>query len=118
MADKIAPIVTADSVLTLSKKQTRIGFGYRQRITALVSALLVSHLAIVMNVYTDSGRVNLMFIRVYFLIFFGFYAETDRLTLDTVRRSISDNLYELNDKLRSSRPQTSIRTSSRDGNLT
>lgn len=75
--------------------------GYRQRLTALVSALLVSHLATVMNAYTNSGRVNSMFIAGYFLIFFGLYAETDRLTVDTIRSATADSLDELNERLRS-----------------
>ncbi|MDS0297235.1 DCC1-like thiol-disulfide oxidoreductase family protein [Halogeometricum sp. S1BR25-6] len=75
--------------------------GYRQRLTALVSALLVAHLATVMNAYVDSGRVNSMFIAGFFLIFFGLYAETDRLNVDTVRRALSESIDDLNETLRS-----------------
>jgi hypothetical protein len=42
--------------------------GYRQRITALVSALLVSHLAVVLSTYSYTGRVNSMFVAAYFPI--------------------------------------------------
>ena len=76
--------------------------GYRERLTALLSALLVSHLAIVLSTYSYTGRVNSMFIAAYVLIFFGLYAETDPLSLDTVRGAGPLDREELDRRLRSS----------------
>lgn len=76
--------------------------GYRLRLTAFASALLVSHLGIVRFVYNSSGGVTSLFIAAYFVGFFGIYRHTDELSLDRVRRTSEQSLPSLVSRLKSS----------------
>lgn len=76
--------------------------GYRLRLSAFVSALLVGHLGIVRFVYNPHGGVTALFIAIYFLLFFGIYRHTDELSLDAVRRTKDESLPLLVSRLNSS----------------
>lgn len=75
--------------------------GYRLRLSAFVSALLVGHLGVVRLVYNTSGGVTSLFIAMYFLVFFGLYRHTDELSLDAVRRKRDESLAALVSRLKS-----------------
>lgn len=76
--------------------------GYRLRLSAFVSALLVAHLGVVRFVYNASGGVTALFIAAYFLVFFGLYRHTDELSVDAVRRTRDEPLPSLVSRLKSS----------------
>ena len=61
-------------------------FGYRIRITAAVSSLLLAHLGTVRRTLVGSGETGTLFIGVFFLVFSALYAETDELSADGIRR--------------------------------
>jgi len=75
--------------------------GYRLRISAFVSALLIGHLGVVRLVYNTSGGVTSLFVAMYFLVFFGLYRHTDELSLDAVRRKRDESFVELVSRLES-----------------
>lgn len=76
--------------------------GYRLRLSAFVSALLVGHLGVVRYVYNTSGGVTSLFIASYFLVFFGLYHHRSELSLDGVRRTRNEQLSALVTRLKSS----------------
>lgn len=65
---------------------TLLGFtlGYRLGATSFVSAVLLSHLAGIMHMYSPVGRADAMFTSAYLLLFFGIYRSTDVLTADAM----------------------------------
>ena len=87
-------------VLTVEKWLLFLGLiavmvGYRLRITAFVSALLLAHLETVRFTLNTSGATTAAFFSVYFLIFFALYAEEDHLSADGVRRTGRQKLSDL-----------------------
>lgn len=75
--------------------------GYRLWLSSFASALLLSHLGVVMYTYTGVGRTDAMFTSAYLLVFFGLYREQDVLTLDALRRGGTPSASELRESLRS-----------------
>lgn len=77
--------------------------GYRIRLTAGVSAVLLAHLGTVRATQLTSGETESIFIGVFFLIMFALYAGQDRLSVDELRRAGKDSV----DSLRTSLTTTS-----------
>jgi predicted DCC family thiol-disulfide oxidoreductase YuxK len=77
--------------------------GYRIRLTATVSMLLTAHLGTVRHTLTYSGDTEALFIGAMFLLFYALYAESDRLSLDEIRRAVSDSRETLVDRLEGQR---------------
>lgn len=61
--------------------------GYRLGLTSFLSALLLSHLAVVRYSLYLGGNTTSLFLGAYVLIFYGLYREQDVLTVDTIRRT-------------------------------
>jgi predicted DCC family thiol-disulfide oxidoreductase YuxK len=76
--------------------------GYRIRITAVVSALLVAHLTTYMYAFTASGQTTSFFIGVYFLVFYAVYHDQSRISVDELRQTGRRSIDELNRFLKSS----------------
>ena len=60
--------------------------GYRTRITAAVSSLVLAHLATVRATLVATGETQNIFLGTMILIFFALYADEDELSLDGLRR--------------------------------
>lgn len=95
-------------VLTVEKWLLLLGLvafvvGYRTRVVAFVSALLLAHLETVRFTLNTSGATTAAFFSVYFLIFFALYADQDHLSADGVRRTGRRELSDLRSFLKSER---------------
>lgn len=75
--------------------------GYRVALTSFASAVVLSHLGVIMQMHSLVGRTDAMFVNAWLLIFFGIYRHTDALTVDAVRRGASRSTAELAGVLRS-----------------
>lgn len=75
--------------------------GYRIRLTALVSALLVGHLGTIRATQITSGETEALFIGVYFLIFFALFADSEGLSIDQLRAARRDSAERLRSRLQS-----------------
>jgi predicted DCC family thiol-disulfide oxidoreductase YuxK len=75
--------------------------GYRLRLTAFTSAILVAHLATIRKTLVSSGEVSALFIGSIFLLFFALYPDDDVLSLDGLRRVRSKSLGWLVSRLKS-----------------
>lgn len=73
--------------------------GYRIRITAAVSSLLVAHLAAVRQTLVQSGETGTLFIGVFFLLFFALYANIDELSADGIRRVTAKPVSHVTERL-------------------
>lgn len=73
--------------------------GYRLRLTAFLSSLLVAHLATVRFSLYLGGMTTALFIAAYALLFFGLYARQDKLSVDSLRRATTQSPVELRDHL-------------------
>jgi predicted DCC family thiol-disulfide oxidoreductase YuxK len=74
--------------------------GYRLRVSSLLTAFLFAQLASAMMVLNDSGETEQMLVGASLVLFFGLYAEQDRLSVDAIRRTASDSLADLNTHLK------------------
>lgn len=81
-----------------------LGFvlGYRLRLAAFVSAVLVGHMGGVRFAYNTSGGVTALFIATYFLVFFGIFAHRQSGTVDAWLRASEQSLDTLVSHLKSS----------------
>lgn len=73
--------------------------GYRTRLSAYLTGLLLAHLAAVMMRLNHSGETQEMSIAALFVLLFGLYAEQDRISVDTLRETRAASLEELDDRL-------------------
>jgi hypothetical protein len=66
--------------------------GYRLRVAALAAALLATHLGMVLLTLSPSGGVKSLFVAALLLVGVALYADTDRLTVDALRRTTAADL--------------------------
>lgn len=76
-------------------------FGYKIRITAATSSLILAHLGTVRRTLVGSGETGTLFIGVFFLLFSALYAETDELSVDGIRRRADVPVERASELLRS-----------------
>lgn len=76
--------------------------GYRVRATATLSAFIAMHLGTVRFTLVTTGETEAIFLGSMMLLFFGLYAEYDRLSLDEIRRSARASPEKLAEQLQSS----------------
>lgn len=74
--------------------------GYRIRLSAFMSSLLLAHFAGLVMVYNWSGRAQSMAIAALLVVLLGLYADRDYLSIDAVRRTKDRSLGELNQTLK------------------
>lgn len=73
--------------------------GYRIRVTAGTSALLVAHLGTVRMTLATSGETTSLFIGTYLLLLFAMFADTDVLSVDGLRKTESESTASLRARL-------------------
>lgn len=73
--------------------------GYRIKITAAVSSLLLAHLGTVRSTLVQSGETGNLFIGVFFLLFFALYADIDELSVDGIRRMTAKPVSHVSERL-------------------
>jgi predicted DCC family thiol-disulfide oxidoreductase YuxK len=76
--------------------------GYRVRLAAFLSAVLVGHLAGIRFAYNTSGGVTALFIALHFIVFFGIFAHRQAGTVDAWRRTADESLDTLVSRLKAS----------------
>lgn len=69
--------------------------GYRIKISAFVSSLLIAHLSLVINGLNFTGKSTLGFISVHILILYALYSEYDTMSIDGLLRTRNKSLDEL-----------------------
>jgi len=74
--------------------------GYRTRVSAFVTGILLAHLTGVKMLLNTSGETQQMAIGAMFILLFGLYAEHDKLSVDGIRRTRNRSLDEMNDFLK------------------
>lgn len=73
--------------------------GYRIKLTAAVSSLLLAHLASVRLTLVMSGETGNLLVGVFFLLFFALCADDDELSIDGMRRLAAKPASDVSDRL-------------------
>lgn len=76
--------------------------GYRTRVSAFFTSLLLGHLTTVMMAMNHSGETQQMAIGSLLVLLFGLYAEQDKISIDALRETRHASMTELNDTLKGS----------------